>query len=326
MFHCFLRDRLERKVDAFSCIDRRSTVLMTSPRSDPHHNTCFRHSYSDGMFSKLMTQDSADPHSSSRSLLFGPTSLDGESDKGRTTPILLDWANDSKGLDPSVHTICLPQLPKNPFAVEELEVYVNELSSTLSETLNSAPSQACGLRAACLYLRGCLLLARGSFHDALEDFHSISKTDSSVLPAEQARQLLSHLPSDLLEQIRKDPKLRWLMSDVGPFGLEPLPPTPEVDSFKSFSFPSQPLDSEAFSKSMQQVGIITNGGDCHRLFKILAKGIVHFTCFHIPLFLFVVQFYYFEGFLIFVYCILMIFIQGVCIPSVSSDRTILSIP
>uniref|UniRef100_UPI00358E045F DENN domain-containing protein 3-like n=1 Tax=Myxine glutinosa TaxID=7769 RepID=UPI00358E045F len=273
MFHCFLRDRLERKVDAFSCMDRGSTVLLTSPRSDPHHNTRFRQTYPDGMSSKLMTQDTADPHNSRRSLIFSSYSLDSESDKGCPTPILLDMTNDSKGLDPYVHTVRLPPLPKNPLAVEEIVVYADELSSTLSETLNSASSQACGLRAACHYLRGCLFLARGYIHDALEDFHSISKTDSSVLPAEQACQLLSHLPSDLLEEIRQDPKLRWLVSDVVPFDLEPLPPTPEVDFFRSFSLPSQPLDSSAFGKSMQQVGIIKNYGDSQRLFKILGKGL-----------------------------------------------------
>uniref|UniRef100_A0A3Q0S6G4 DENN domain containing 3 n=1 Tax=Amphilophus citrinellus TaxID=61819 RepID=A0A3Q0S6G4_AMPCI len=248
IFHSFLRDRLNRKWDAFSRMDLsqsffffsfRNRGLTVSPRRPP--------------MSEL-----------SRSLCRKMTPDIGQSQCRKTSGSL-------KSPKKAVKVFRLPEFPP-PLAYHYVQNYYSDMIASLGKSINATPPEESSLLARYHYLRGLVNIVSNKRIDALEDFQSLYKTDSDIFPSQMVKSLVDSLPDverlqvtelkRLISRLKRDQERESAHRGNGQ----------EEGAIKRFELPKKYMQLEDFVKCVQESGIVKDQGTIHRLFDALTVG------------------------------------------------------
>ncbi|XP_015248230.1 PREDICTED: DENN domain-containing protein 3-like [Cyprinodon variegatus] len=278
IFHSFLRDRLNRKRDSFSCMEQmirnhahRNRAMTESPRRPPMSEM------SRSGYSRYTSPDSR----LSRRLGASLPNLDQpmKESTGVNAKRLLSVRKISpdsglKFLQKPLKIFRLPEFPP-PLAYQYVQNYYSDMVSSLGKAISATPPDESALLARYHYLRGLVNTVSNRRLDALEDFHSLYKTDAEIFPSQMVKSLMESLPDVERVQADRRPEIKRLISRVkreqererATQGSEQ-----EEAAVKRFQLPKKYMHLEEFVKCVQESGIVKDQGTIHRLFDALTVG------------------------------------------------------
>uniref|UniRef100_A0A3B5MXW1 DENN domain containing 3 n=1 Tax=Xiphophorus couchianus TaxID=32473 RepID=A0A3B5MXW1_9TELE len=222
IFHSFLRDRLNRKRDSFSRMEQ-----MT--RSHAHR-------YDAGMMSLLRGSDK-------------------KSFEYDLIPEYIFFSLGLKFLQKPLKVFRLPEFPP-PLAYHYVQNYYSDMVASLGKAISATPPDESALLARYHYLRGLVNTVSNRRLDALEDFHSLYKTDAEIFPSQMVNSVIDSL---------LDVERFWN-------GLISLYCITSDAAVKRFQLPKKYMHLEEFVKCVQESGIVKDQGTIHRLFDALTVG------------------------------------------------------
>uniref|UniRef100_A0A3B4XS00 DENN domain containing 3 n=1 Tax=Seriola lalandi dorsalis TaxID=1841481 RepID=A0A3B4XS00_SERLL len=257
IFHSFLRDRLNRKRDTFSCMEQntpssslcRNRAMTESPRRPP--------------MSEL-----------SRTVVVEENGLDRELMKSYLTSNFICLVPGLKSPQKAVKVFRLPEFPP-PLAYHYIQNYYSDMVSSLGKAINATPPEEAALLARYHYLRGLVNTVSNRRLDALDDFQSLYKTDSDIFPSQMVKSLVDSLPEGERLQADRRPELKRLISRVKRDQERERARHGngyEEGAVKHFQLPKKYMQLEEFVKCIQESGIVKDQGTIHRLFDALTVG------------------------------------------------------
>uniref|UniRef100_A0A3B5MS39 DENN domain containing 3 n=1 Tax=Xiphophorus couchianus TaxID=32473 RepID=A0A3B5MS39_9TELE len=255
IFHSFLRDRLNRKRDSFSRMEQ-----MT--RSHAHRN-------------RAMTESPRRPPMSELSRA-GP---DRKLSKrlGASLPNLDQPINESVTLNflqKPLKVFRLPEFPP-PLAYHYVQNYYSDMVASLGKAISATPPDESALLARYHYLRGLVNTVSNRRLDALEDFHSLYKTDAEIFPSQMVNSVIDSLLDVERVQVDRRPEIKRLISRLKreQERERATQGTGQEDAaVKRFQLPKKYMHLEEFVKCVQESGIVKDQGTIHRLFDALTVG------------------------------------------------------
>ncbi|XP_056154239.1 DENN domain-containing protein 3 [Lampris incognitus] len=278
IFHSFLRERLNRKPDAFSRMElntrnnaQRMRGMTESPRRPPMSELS-----RSGYTSYTSPEDRL-----SRRLGASLPNLDQPASdslpKISNRPASLRKITPDAGLkfpQKVVKVFRLPEFPP-PLAYQYVQNYYSDMVISLGKAISASPSDDSALLARYHYLRGLVNTVSNRRLDALEDFQSLYKTDSDIFPSQMVKSLVDSLLESERIQADRRPELKHLISRVkrdqererSRNGREQ-----EEDAVKRFQLPKKHMQLEEFVKCVQESGIVKDQGTINRLFDALTVG------------------------------------------------------
>ncbi|XP_075995603.1 DENN domain-containing protein 3 [Genypterus blacodes] len=281
IFHSFLRDRLNRKLDAFSRMElntrthatHRNRAMTESPRRPPMSD-----------LSKTGYRIYTSPENRlSRRLGASLPNLDvpvNETMAGinPNRPASLRKMTPDMGLklpQKVVKVFRLPDFPP-PLAYHHVQNYYCDMVTSLGKAINATPPEDSALLARYHYLRGLVNTVSNRRLDALEDFQSLYKTDSDIFPSQMVKSLVDSLPEAERSQADKRPELKRLITRVkrdqererARHGTEH-----DGGAIKRFQLPKKYMHMEEFVTCVQESGIVKDQGTILRLFEALTVGV-----------------------------------------------------
>ncbi|XP_030596134.1 DENN domain-containing protein 3 isoform X1 [Archocentrus centrarchus] len=278
IFHSFLRDRLNRKWDAFSRMEQNTRNLMprnrgltVSPRRPP------------------MSELSRSGYRS-----YAPPENKLSKKLGASLPNLLQPSSDTLTVISSNRSLCrkmtpdiglkspkkavkvfrLPEFPP-PLAYHYVQNYYSDMIASLGKSINATPPEESSLLARYHYLRGLVNIVSNKRIDALEDFQSLYKTDSDIFPSQMVKSLVDSLPDVERLQVDKRAELKRLISRLKRDQERESAHCgngQEEGAIKRFELPKKYMQLEEFVKCVQESGIVKDQGTIHRLFDALTVG------------------------------------------------------
>ncbi|KAM9385934.1 DENN domain-containing protein 3 [Pholidichthys leucotaenia] len=275
IFHSFLRDRLSRKRDAFSCMEQntrnlsyRNRAQTESPRrplmSDQswsgHRNTSPAHGLNKRLGASLPNLEQPMNDGFTIVPFNRPTSL-----RKMTPDVGL------KMTQKPVKIFRLPEFPP-PLAYHYVQNYYSDMIASLGKAINSTPPEESALLARYHYLRGLANTVSNRSLDALEDFQSLNKTDSEIFPSHMVKSLVDSLPNTHRSQVDKRPELKRLISRVKRDQEHGDHGNGHEEGVKRFQLPKKYMHLDEFVKCVQESGIVKDQGTIHRLFEALTVG------------------------------------------------------
>ncbi|XP_031154979.1 DENN domain-containing protein 3-like isoform X2 [Sander lucioperca] len=268
IFHCFLRDRLNRKMDNFARLElstrsemqkmkamikvpRRPTVQEIQARS--------KSSITESKLSKRLGMSLPNLRDD-QTISFQRNTL-------LTRIILSDPALRTPPKLPNVFK--LPEFPAS-LSFNSVQNYYSELIQQLGKAIFSVQKENSTLLARFYYLRGFINTLCWRRLDALGDFQNLYKTDTAIFPTQLVTWLVDTLHRDERQQADKRPELRRLLLKVKTEN-EKLLVQPD-DHVKKFALPRKHLLQEEFVRCVQECGIVQDVATIHRLFDALTDG------------------------------------------------------
>ncbi|KAM9415831.1 DENN domain-containing protein 3-like isoform 2-T3 [Salvelinus alpinus] len=265
IFHSFLRDRLNRKMDAFTRMELstrteayRLRSMTESPRRPTMQELARKYTSPESRLSKRLGASLPNLGESGGSLV-GPlrqTSFKNiQVDSGMKSP------------QSPVRFFKLPEFPP-PLAYHYVQNYYQEMITLLGKAISGAASEDSSLLARYHYLRGFVNTVAGKRLDALEDFQNLYKTDTDIFPGELVNALVDSLQEG--EQVLADrrPEIKRLISQVKR-DHERERARHVDEGVKRFQLPKKHMQLEDFVRHVQESGIVKDQGTIHRLFEAL---------------------------------------------------------
>ncbi|XP_051526905.1 DENN domain-containing protein 3 isoform X2 [Myxocyprinus asiaticus] len=268
IFHTFLRDRLNRKKDAFTQMElntcsetRRLRAMKESPRRPTVEEMSHKYSRAETGLNKRLGMSM--PNLADSRLLTVPvrhTSMKTMlSHYGSWSPSRL------------IKTFKLPDFPP-PLAYHYVQNYYNELINQLSKAISMVNPDDSALLARYYYLRGLVNSVAGRHVDALRDFQSLYKTDMDIFPAKLVNTLVESLPAEERKSAERRTELKRLMSHVKRDSERERSRPLDGGSVKRFELPKKHLHMDDFVRRVQESGIVKDLGTIQRLFEALTVG------------------------------------------------------
>ncbi|XP_061111256.1 DENN domain-containing protein 3 isoform X1 [Conger conger] len=263
IFHSFLKDRLNRKMDSFTRMElttrseaQRMKLSNDSPRRPTMQEMARKHSLPEHRMSKRLGPSLPS---------LGPENLLGPPYTQATLQKLILESGSLK-VSRTIKTFKLPEFPP-PLAYQYVQNYYAELIGLLGKAIASVPPENSTLLARYYYLRGFMNTVGGKPVDALADFQTLCKTDMDIFPGELVKELANALSQREREQAERQPEIRRLLSKVkkeqdGERGRRD-------DGVKKFQLPTTHMRLEDFVKRVQESGIVRDIGTINRLFEAL---------------------------------------------------------
>ncbi|CAB1320484.1 unnamed protein product, partial [Coregonus sp. 'balchen'] len=246
IFHSFLRDRLNRKMDAFTRMELSTRTEAYSPES---------------RLSKRLGASLPNLGEGVRSLV-GPlmyTSLKKiQVDSGLKSP------------QKPVRCFKLPEFPP-PLAYHYVQNYYQEMITLLGKAISGVASEDSSLLACYHYLRGFVNTVAGKRLDALEDFQNLYKTDTDIFPGELVNALVDSLQDGERAQANRRTEIKRLISRVKR-DHERERACHDDEGVKRFQLPKKHMQLEDFVRHVQESGIVKDQATIHRLFEALTVG------------------------------------------------------
>ncbi|KAG5842676.1 hypothetical protein ANANG_G00180140 [Anguilla anguilla] len=240
IFHSFLKDRLNRKMDSFTSMERstrseaqRMKGSNDSPRRPTMQEMARKHSAPENRLSKRLGMSLPN---------LGPEQPPGPLHTQASLRSLTLESGVLKIPRRTVKTFKLPDFPP-PLAYQYVQNYYVELIGLLGKAIASVPPENGALLARYYYLRGFMNTMGGRRLDALIDFQTLYKTDMDIFPGE-------------------------LPGDEGAGRRAPA----RDDAVKKFQLPTTHMHPEDFLKRVQESGIVRDVGTINRLFEALTVG------------------------------------------------------
>ncbi|KAJ8004732.1 hypothetical protein DPEC_G00139350 [Dallia pectoralis] len=261
IFHSFLKDRLNRKMDAFTRME-----VGTLPGTQKRKTVC--HSRSSTM-QEMTRKYSTDPD-------LRPTQRLGVSlpNLGEEPHLSLRRKSSlnktpSKVSRKPVKMFQLPEFPP-PTVYDCVLNYYKEVIQLLGKAIFHVPPEDSALLARHFYLRGLMNTLCSKRLDALSDFQSLYKTDIEIFPGDLVKALVDSLEKDERSRADGRPELRWLISKVTKDNE--IAPVQADDPVKKFKLPDSHMQQEDFVKRIQESGVVKDVATIHRLFDALTVG------------------------------------------------------
>ncbi|XP_028435791.1 DENN domain-containing protein 3 isoform X2 [Perca flavescens] len=268
IFHSFLKDRLNRKMDNFARMElstrsemqkmkamvkvpRRPTVQEIQARS--------KSSITESKLSKRLGMSLPN--------LRDDQTISFQRNTQLTRIILSDPVLRTPPKPPNVFK--LPEFPAS-LSFNSVQNYYSELIQQLGKAIFSVQNENSTLLARFYYLRGFINTLCWRRLDALGDFQNLYKTDTAIFPTQLVTWLVDTLHRDERQQADKRPELRRLMLKVKTEN-EKLLVQPD-DHVKKFALPRKHLLQEEFVRCVQECGIVQDVATIHRLFDALTDG------------------------------------------------------
>uniref|UniRef100_A0A8C5C6R6 UDENN domain-containing protein n=1 Tax=Gadus morhua TaxID=8049 RepID=A0A8C5C6R6_GADMO len=236
IFHSFLRDRLNRKIDAYSRMEintRNSTGPCGPIQKALVYHIGYRKAYSrpDFVFSSGL--------------------------KFNQKP---------------VKVFRLPEFPP-PLAYHYVQNYYQDMVVSLGKAISATPPDDSSLLARYHYLRGLVNTVSNKRLDALEDFQSLYKTDAEIFPPQMVKALVDSLPAS--ERAEKRPELKHFISRIKRDQERERSRSDNNDeegAIKRFKLPKKHMQLEEFVKCVQESGMVKDQDTIHSLFDALTVG------------------------------------------------------
>uniref|UniRef100_A0A8C7RPM9 DENN domain-containing protein 3 n=1 Tax=Oncorhynchus mykiss TaxID=8022 RepID=A0A8C7RPM9_ONCMY len=272
IFHSFLKDRLNRKMDAFTRMEvntRSETQKMKAMTDNPRRPT----------MQEMARKYSSDPEirlnkrlgmslpnlGEERHLnLLRQTSL-----KKTIIPESGEYTLRKCGPKRPVKIFKLPEFPP-PMVHHHVQNYYGELMILLGKAISCVPPENSTLLARYFYLRGFMNTLCSKRLDALSDFQNLYKTDIEIFPTDLVKALVDSLQKDEFSQVDRRPELKRLIFKVKTDNERVL--VQDDDHVKKFQLPKTHMLQEDFVKRIQESGIVKDVATIHRLFEALTVG------------------------------------------------------
>ncbi|KAI4888590.1 hypothetical protein NFI96_007708, partial [Prochilodus magdalenae] len=272
IFHSFLRERLNRKMDAFTRMEintrseaYRMRTMSDSPRRPITQETPRKHAGPENRLNKrlgMSLPNLVDDHTLSGpirqlSLMKSP---------------LADKATLSSGFklpSKSVKTFKLPEFPP-PLAFHYVQKYYVDLINLLSDVIATTNPQDSSLLARYYYLRGLVGSVAGKRLEALVDFQNLNRTDTDIFPVELVTAVVDSLQVSERAVADRRPDLKRLISQVKKSTEQAR--LEDGGSVKKFELPRTHMLLEDFVQRVQESGIVKDQGAITRLFEALTVG------------------------------------------------------
>uniref|UniRef100_A0A6Q2XIN4 UDENN domain-containing protein n=1 Tax=Esox lucius TaxID=8010 RepID=A0A6Q2XIN4_ESOLU len=245
IFHSFLKDRLNRKMDVFT----RMVVNTLSGTQKRHTMQEMAKKYSTGP-----------DHHLTKSLGMRFSNLGEE----RHLSLLRKS---------SLNKILNPKSGENWGKILEVFVQMIIISATVhtfDQSFMSSLTSNHPFLSRHFYLRGFMNTLCSKRLDALSDFQSLYKTDIEIFPSGLVKTLVDSLEKDERSQADGRPELKRLISKVMKDNEIVLVQTD--DPVKNFKLPKSHMQPDDFVKHIQESGVVKDVATIYRLFEALTLG------------------------------------------------------
>ncbi|CAJ1062158.1 DENN domain-containing protein 3-like isoform X1 [Xyrichtys novacula] len=268
IFHFFLKDRLNRKMDDFARMELSSHSGKKEIKTMvevPHRPTMQelqarrKSSASEGKLSKRLGMSE-------------PNLMDEQTSNGHRNTLPSRSFMPEPALRSPPKPVKVFKLPEFPtlLSFHATQSYYSELIQQLGKAIFSAQKENPALLARFYYLRGFINTLCLRRLDALSDFQNLYKTDTDIFPTQLVTWLMDSLHKDERQQVDKRPELKRLILKVKTENEKPL--VQPDDHVKKFQLPQKNLHQEEFVRCVQECGIIKDLATIHRLFDALSDS------------------------------------------------------
>ncbi|KAM6972971.1 DENN domain-containing protein 3 [Aplochiton taeniatus] len=265
IFHSFLKDRLNRKVDSFTRMElhtRPAAYRLRAMTESPRRPT----------MQEMVWQWSGPESRLSRRLGASLPNLEAQLER----PLRASFKNITpdcglKVAQKPIKTFRLPEFPP-PLAYQYVQNYNSEMIVLLGKAIDVTPPEDSSLLARYHYLRGLVNRVAGRRLEALEDFQKLYKTDTDIFPSTLVHSLLQSLGNAERSQAERRPDLKRLISRLKKEQEKECHGNEEDVGVKRFQLPKNPMQHEEFVRSIQESGIVKDNGTIERLFDALTVG------------------------------------------------------
>nr|XP_020468528.1 DENN domain-containing protein 3-like [Monopterus albus] len=265
IFHSFLKDRLNRKMDNYARMEHSSRSEMKKmkvkvlPRSTMKDIQAWRKS------------DIPETRPNKRMGMSLPNLRDHRTiTVQQSSPLSSTVTSEPLRSPPKpVHMFRLPDFPVS-LSFHSVQSYYSELTQHLGKAIFSAQNENSALLARFYYLRGFINTLCSRRLDALSDFQNLYKTDTAIFPTQLVTWLVDSLRQDEIQQADMRPELKRLVLKVK---TETEKPSVQIDNHvKKFELPKESLCQDKFVRCVQECGIVKDVATIHCLFDALTDG------------------------------------------------------
>uniref|UniRef100_A0AAY4D376 UDENN domain-containing protein n=1 Tax=Denticeps clupeoides TaxID=299321 RepID=A0AAY4D376_9TELE len=264
IFHSFLRDRLNGKMDAF-------TRMELSTRSETHKTRSMADYPRRPTMHEMALKCTSPETRLSKKLGMSLPNLSEHAPIDRTSFQLPCAPIGLHVLEKPIKTFKLPELPP-PLSYHYVQNYYSDLINQLGRVMVLMGPSDSSLMARYHYLRGFVSFVAGKRLDALGDFQNLYKTDTDIFPVELVTALVDSLDKEERAQADQRPELIRLLSRVKREHERERARPPEYGTIKKFRLPKTHMQLEDFVRSVQESGIVKDLSTIHRLFDALTVG------------------------------------------------------
>ncbi|XP_071324269.1 DENN domain-containing protein 3-like isoform X1 [Trachinotus anak] len=268
IFHSFLKDRLNRKIDNYARMElgtrsemQKMKAMVEVPRRPTMQEIQARRksSITENRLNKrlgmsLPNLGEAQTISFQRNTMLTRIIV---SDPAMRTP------------PKPVKVFKLPDFPAS-LSFHSVQSYYSELIQQLCKAIFSIQNENSTLLARFYYLRGFINTLCSRRLDALSDFQTLYKTDTAIFPTQLVTWLVDSLHRDERQQADRRPELKRLILKVKTENEKPL--VQPDDHVKKFELPQKHLHQDEFVRCVQECGIVKDVATIHRLFDALTDG------------------------------------------------------
>ncbi|XP_076137269.1 DENN domain-containing protein 3 isoform X2 [Alosa pseudoharengus] len=281
IFHSFLKDRLNRKMDAYTRMEQSSRseaekvkVMIDTLRRPTMKEMGRRSSNYENCVNKRLGTSLPNLREEHHLSILRQTSV--------TEPPL-------KIRQKHVKQFKLPDFHPH-LSYQYVQDYYADLVGLLGKAISFTPRESSSLLARYYYLRGVVNTMCGRRLDALSDFQNLNHTDVEIFPAALVRALVDSLQQEEQAQVERRPELKRLVCRVRSSESEERAVQPTDDHVKKFEMPKTHMPLEDFVTHVQESGIVRDVSTIHRLFEALsvvksqdpAGQTISHSCFYIP--------------------------------------------
>uniref|UniRef100_A0A3P8NY47 UDENN domain-containing protein n=1 Tax=Astatotilapia calliptera TaxID=8154 RepID=A0A3P8NY47_ASTCA len=265
IFHSFLKDRLNRKMDSFARMElstRSEMQKMKAMVEAPHRPTMQqiqarrKGSITETRLSKRLGMSLPN--------LREDKIIDKENLSNLPSSPLCFLSLPAPNTTPKpIKVFKLPDFPAS-LSFHSVQSYYIELIQQLGKAIFSVQSENPAMLARYYYLRGLINTLCSRRLDALSDFQNLNKTDTAIFPTSLVTWLVDSLQRDERQQAQRRPELKRLILK------KPL--VEPDDHVKKFQLPCKPLYQEEFMRCVQECRIVRDVATIQRLFDALTDS------------------------------------------------------
>ncbi|XP_015225370.1 PREDICTED: DENN domain-containing protein 3-like [Cyprinodon variegatus] len=266
IFHSFLRDRLNKKMDMFA-------QMELSTRSEMQKMMSAVELQRRPTMQEILTKRKGSVLGLSKRLGMSLPNLRGyQTLSFDRNSLLTRIMMSNSALKSPPNPITVFKLPDFPVSLSFISVhaYYSELIQLLGKAIFSVQNENSALLARFYYLRGFINTLCSRRLDALSDFQNLNKTDTTIFPTHLVSWLVDSLQQDEVQQAHRRPELKRLIFKVKVDNEKPV--VQAENHIKKFELPQNPLDRDEFVRYIQECGIVKDAATIHRLFDALTNG------------------------------------------------------
>ncbi|KAM4579659.1 DENN domain-containing protein 3-like isoform 1-T2 [Odontesthes bonariensis] len=268
IFHSFLRERLNKKMDNFARME-------LSTRSEMHKLKAMVEVPRRPTMQEIQARKKSSTTENRLNKRLGmslPNLGDGQTISFQRNSLLTRIMMSDSALKIPPKPVKVFKLPDFPVSLSfhSVQSYYTELIQLLGKSIFTVQNENSTLLARFYYLRGFINTLCSRRLDALSDFQNLYKTDTAIFPTHLVTWLVDSLHRDERQQAHRRPELKRLIFKIKTDNEKSLIQTD--DHIKKFELPRNHLHQDQFVRCVQECGIVKEVATIHRLFDALTEG------------------------------------------------------